>query len=278
MRPVIIKFLNEKFNTGIFSWLVPELAVIYSGAMLVCLIIYVRRSKAKGLSEYYAWGAAIVGSFAGIIGVRLLYLLLNIKLVFQQPSILLELNGSTISFGGYFFGAIIFVIYLKLKNEDWLSHLDIASSVLGLGIMIGRISCFLNGDDYGTITNAAWGVRYPPGSYPFTDHVNKGLINLTANNSLPLHPVQLYLSLNGLVLFLICSFIFKKYNYRAGFLFILFWLLYGITRFCLEFFRGDYPGKIFGFLTSGQVMCIMVFITSSFLLLRFRYNVIPAES
>ena len=219
-----------------------------------------------------------MGSFAGIIGVRLLYLLLNIKLVFQQPSILLELNGSTISFGGYFFGTIAFVAYLKFKNQNWISHLDAAASVLGLGIMIGRISCFLNGDDYGTITKAAWGVSYPPGSFAFADQVNKGLINLTANQSLPLHPVQLYLSLNGLVLFLICSYIYKKYNYHAGFLFSLFWLLYGLTRFCLEFFRGDYPEKIFGFLTSGQVMCFMVFITTSLLFLRFRFKVIPSES
>ncbi len=278
MRPVIVKFLNELFNTQVFNWLVPDLALIYSGAVFICIIVYVRRSNSKGLSEYYSWGAALLGSFAGIIGVRLWYLLLNLDLVFQQPSILFELNGSTISFGGYIFGMLGFVSYLKIKNQDVFRHLDAAASILGLGIVVGRIGCFFNGDDFGTITQAAWGVRFPPGSYPFVDQVNNGLINFMASNSLPVHPVQLYLSLNGLALFLLSSYIFKNYRFHPGFLFFLFWFLYGVTRFCLEFFRGDYPENIFGILTSGQMMCLFLLLASlAILLLKFSYKFMSIE-
>ena len=92
MRPVIVKFLNEVFKTNVFNWLVPELAVLYSGTIFICLLIFVRRVKLKGLSEYHAWGVGIFSCLAGIIGVRLWYLLLNIDIVFQQPSVLLELQ------------------------------------------------------------------------------------------------------------------------------------------------------------------------------------------
>jgi len=267
MRPVIVRALNEWFGTNVFSWLVPDLALVYTTAIAVCLWVFIRRAKSEGLSEYHALGAALCGSLSGILGVRIWYLVANLGAVFQNPSMLLELNGPTVSFGGYILGAIGFATYLKLNKQETLRYLDISASCLGLGPMVARWACFLNGDDYGSVSHVPWAVSYPPGSYPFVDHVNRGLINVMADRSLPVHPVQLYLSAKGLLLFVICSWLWKRHRLPAGNLFIIFWLLYGLLRFTLEYFRGDQQEVIFGYFTTGQVVCLMIAVVSTLFLL-----------
>ena len=258
MRPVLVDSLNSYFKTTLFHWLVPELAVVYTAAILVCLLLFVRRAKQSGLSEFHAWGAALVGILAGIIGTRAWYLLINWRDMSQDPSIIYELNGPTVSFGAYVFGSAAFIAYLGWKKQPILRYLDTYASCLGLGPMIARWSCFLNGDDYGTITAVPWAVRYPVGSYPFVDHVNQGLINVMADRSLPTHPVQLYLSLKGLLLFLICSFLWRHAKLRPGVLFGVFWMLYALLRFGIEFFRGDPTIHYWRSFTYGQVVCFFI--------------------
>ncbi len=259
MRPVIVNALNGYFGTGLFTWLVPDLPVVYAAAILVCTLIFVKRAKEAGLQEYHAWGAALSGTIAGIVGVRLWYLLANFDRVLREPSMVWDLNGPTVSFGGYLFGAAAFAGYLLWKRQDLPGYLDAAGSCLGLGPMIGRWACYLNGDDFGTLSSLPWAVRYPPGSYPFVDHVNRGYINLTADSSFPVHPVQLYLSLSGLLLFFICTWLWKQRRFRPGAVFGIFWLLYSFTRFLLEFFRGDYDVKYLAVFTPGQIACVVIF-------------------
>ena len=52
-------------------------------------------------------------------------------------------------------------IYLRKKNEPWLMWADIVAPCLILGYAIGRIGCFLVGDDYGIPTNLPWGMSFP---------------------------------------------------------------------------------------------------------------------
>ena len=262
MRPVIVESLNRYFQTTVFNWLIPELALVYTAAILVCLLIFVRRAKQSGLSEFDAWGAALSGILAGIIGVRAWYLLLNAGSVVRDPSMLWETNGPTVSFGGYFFGIVTLVAYLRLRKQPVLRYLDVAASCLGLGPMIGRWSCFLNGDDYGKVSALPWAVQYPPGSYPFVDHVNHGLINVMADHSLPVHPVQLYLSLKGLLLFLLCSYLWHRRRFLPGVLFGIFWVAYALLRFSIEFFRGDPTMNYWRSFTYGQVVCVLILIAS----------------
>lgn len=262
MRPVIVKYLDEHLGSGIFSWIVPDVSSIYSAAIFVCALVFIRRVKGAGLSEYHAWGAMICGTSAGIIGVRVWYLLMNVSSVVRDPTMLWDLNGATVSFGGYFLGAGAFIVYLAFKKESPLKYMDAVASCLGLGPMIARWACFMNGDDFGTVTSVPWAVSYPPGSYAFADHVNRGLINLMADHSLPVHPVQLYLSLDGLVLFIVCSLLWKRGGLRPGYLFGIFWGLYSISRFTLEFTRGDYVDRYWSYFTSGQVTCTVIMISS----------------
>lgn len=258
MRPVIVAYLNRLFHTTAFNWLVPELAMLYAGAIFACVLVFIRRVKISGLSEFHGWSAALCGALAGIVGVRLWWLLLHLGQVVDQPSLLLDLNGPTISFGGYFFGLIAFVGYLWSRRQGPLPYLDVLASCLGLGPMIARWACFLNGDDYGTPSTLPWAVRYPAGSYAFADHLNRGWIRLADSVSLPVHPVQIYLSFKGLALFLICSWLWKRKVLAPGGLFGAFWLLYALLRFTMEFFRGDSTDVYPLGLTYGQWVCVLI--------------------
>jgi phosphatidylglycerol:prolipoprotein diacylglycerol transferase len=81
--------------------------------------------------------------------------------------------------------------------------------------------------------------------------------------SLPVHPVQLYLSLKGMILFIALSLVYVHLKDRPGLTFGIFWLSYGILRFAGEFFRGDHPVVLFGVFNAAQVVSVLVIFASA---------------
>ncbi|MBX2991523.1 MAG: prolipoprotein diacylglyceryl transferase [Bacteroidetes bacterium] len=263
MRPRIVENLNATFDTNIFSYLVPDPAFMYAVAIAVCAVIVVRRSSEDGLSRYHALGGVIWGTVGGLIGARVFFLLTHYERVLYNPAMLFDLNGATVSWGAYIGGAAALLIYFKLKGQPSLRYLDVIASCAGIGIFFGRISCFLNGDDYGTMTSIAWGVSFPHGSFPFAAQVKEGLIDPLASLSLPVHPVQLYGSLKGLALFIVFTTLWRRFALPAGTLFCAYWMAFSLVRFSIEFFRGDVSRGFIGPLSTGQLMSMIIFVCSA---------------
>ncbi len=261
MRPHIVETLNAWSGTELFGWLVPDPAFVYALAMAVVGLVFVRRVEKDGLDPVHALGAAIWAIIGGLIGARVFFLIQHNDLLLARPSILFDLNGGTVSWGAYLGGSLAFILYLHRSHQPSLRYLDVLASCLGLGPFIARWACFLNGDDYGTLTNVAWAVSFPHGSYPFAAQVQAGLLEPVAELSLPIHPVQLYLSLKGLLLFLVCTMLWKR-KLPDGFLFAIYWLLFAAVRFVLEFFRGDSTRGFVGGLSVGQGMALAVFLAA----------------
>jgi len=259
MRPRIIDFLNERFGVSIFGWLVPDPSTMYAIAMLVCLIVFVRRARVAQLSQSHALKAAIWAMIGGLVGARVFFLLQHPGGVIARPGIIFSVSGGTASWGAYLGGIMGFWGYLASRREAALPYLDVIASLLGLGPFLARWSCFLNGDDFGILSGLPWGVAYPHGSIPFAHQVQQGLINPLADLSLPLHPNQLYLSLNGLLLFFLFTFIWRRYRFAPGVLFCLYWAVYSFNRFFLEFFRGSSPREYLGILSFPQIMTVVIF-------------------
>jgi phosphatidylglycerol---prolipoprotein diacylglyceryl transferase len=109
-----------------------------------------------------------------------------------------------------------------------------------VGLGLGRIGNFINGELYGRATDVPWAMVFPHGG------------------DVPRHPSQLYEAvLEGLVLFLILWFLRKK-DFRDGMMVVFFLLFYGIFRFFIEFFREPDPqlGLLLGQTVSmGQILC-----------------------
>jgi len=272
VRPRIIDWLDHFFNVGFFNYVIPDPAYMYAIMIGIMAWLFISRCAKVNLSKYHATGITIWGTIAALVGARMFFLIQNADLIMQDPAMLLEINGATVSFGAYL-GAIIGILaYAKIYRIPVLNYLDVLVSAAGVGPLLGRIGCFLNGDDFGKVSRVPWAVRYPAGSYPFMDHVQKGLIASTAKLSLPVHPVQLYGSLKGLLLLILFTWLWQKNFFRPGVLFLLFWIAYPIARFTLEFFRGDDNRGWVGPLSTGQFMSVCIFSISLLCLLQLSFK------
>jgi len=130
---------------------------------------------------------------------------------------------------------------------------DLISPLIALGLFSGRIGCFLAGCCYGKETSVGWAVV-------FTNPDSLARLNV------PLHPTQLYEAADGLVLFFLLSWMERRKSFD-GQIFWLFVLLYSITRFFVEIFRGDPRGFLFtDVLSTSQAVGILLAIFSLFML------------
>lgn len=259
MRPRIVAFLNEALGVDLFQWIVPYPAFVYALTMAVCLVVFVRRCRSVGLDPYHALGATVTAMLGGLLGARLLWVVMNVDQWAAVPRALIQVSGATISWGAYLGGALGFIGYLALRRRPVLAHVDVLGSVFGLGPFIGRWACFLNGDDFGTLSEVPWAVVYPHGSMAFAHQVRHGLIDPLAEVSLPTHPVQLYLSLNALLLFALFTWLWRRFRFPPGTIFLGYWAVYAATRFALEYFRGDARTLYLDRFTPGQMGAIVVF-------------------
>jgi len=176
--------------------------------------------------------------FGLVIGARIGYVLFyGLGDYFKNPLEIFAVWHGGMSFHGGLAGAVIAgVIFCRKYGQDFweLGDLIIVTAPVGLGL--GRLGNFINGELYGRVTELPWGMVFPLGG------------------PLPRHPSQLYeFLLEGVVLFIILWSL-KDKNFRFGMLISFFLILYGVFRFIVEFFRAPDPqlGFILGPFTMGQ--------------------------
>jgi phosphatidylglycerol:prolipoprotein diacylglycerol transferase len=272
MRSRIIDYLNGVTHSNIFQLLIPLPELVYIIAFLIVALIYHFRSQRLGLNRSLTFWSLMVGGISAFLGAKLFYVLLHIEGYLLLPSHILA-PGGTFSWGAYIGLCLGLYLFLRLKHQPVLPYLDVLGSCLGIGPFIGRWSCYLNGDDYGKVTDLFWAVKYPVGSIPFAAHANDGLIPYSSQLSASVHPNQLYLSLNGLLLFFLMSWIWKKFNKYQGLTFGLFFLFYGVSRFYLEFFRDEAGTSLLPVLNFPQIMSLTIVTMSTAYLLYLYGNI-----
>lgn len=140
------------------------------------------------------------------------------------------------SFLGGILGGLLGVFFILRLLKLRLSVSDAFAFALPIGLIIGRIGCFLGGCCFGTTTSVPWAVTYPANSHAYNIHLAKGLIDPSASTSLPVHPTQLYEIVFSLVIVLILLICRKRLK-REGSIFCLFIVFYCGFRFFEEFVR-----------------------------------------
>ncbi|MDZ7724152.1 MAG: prolipoprotein diacylglyceryl transferase [candidate division KSB1 bacterium] len=194
-----------------------------------------RRAKKQGVDPNHILDLSVILIISGIVGSRLFYVLFHLD-EFKgrwldtinpvQSDGTIGIAGLTL-LGGVVLCFIAAFYYLRLKKLSFLKFADILVPAVGLGIFLTRIGCYLNGCCYGLPCDAhsQFCVEFP--------------VNSAAGSQfpgIPLIPTQLYSSLYGLIIFgaLLFAERWKKYD---GFLFYLFVVLYGFSRFIIDIFR-----------------------------------------
>jgi len=161
--------------------------------------------------------------------------------------------GGLTFYGGLGLAALVGIIYIKRRRQPLWEIGDLAGYGIPLGLVFGRIGCFLAGCCFGRTCAAPPGIMFPKGSPAWQLHVDQGLISTTAVRSLPVHPTQLYEAAACLLIFLWLYFWIRPRKRFSGQLFFLFCMAYAVARFAIEFLRADQRGEIFGLATSQTV-------------------------
>ncbi len=189
-----------------------------------------------------------------ILGGRIGYCLFyKPEFYLANPTQILMVWRGGMSFHGGFLGVLIAIILFTRKNNlPFWRLIDIAACVTPIGLFFGRIANFINGELYGRVTDAAWGVVFPRGG------------------EFPRHPSQLYeAALEGLLMlaaFYILqtrSKMLSKPMLASG----LFLTFYGASRFFVEFYRepDDFLGLLALGLSMGQWLCAPMILAGIYL-------------
>ena len=223
----------QLFHIGSFA--VPTYGVLVALGVLTGLWISVRNSERQGIKAEYAWDFGIAVVLAGILGSKILYILVDLHTYMQHPGEIFSL--ATLQAGGVFSGGLIgaFVVawwFLRKHQMPALATCDAFAPGLSMGHAIGRLGCFAAGCCFGKPTDHFWGVT-------FTNPLAQQLVGTPLNQAL--QPTQLIESGAELIIFGILTWMFARKKFDGQIL-GAYLFLYGIARFLIEFLRGD-PGR-----------------------------------
>ena len=195
--------------------------------------------------------------FIGLVGARLFYCFQYWgRGINSLLDVLQYWKGGIVYYGGVLGGSIAFFVYRYFRPFPLRPYLDAIAPAIMVGTFFGRLGCFLNGCCYGDVCNLPWAVSFPKPSPPWDYEIARGLIPATATQSLPLHPTQLYSSLDSLVI-LILLWAFYPLRRRDGEVMGLLMVTYPITRFLIEYLRND-EGVFFAGLTISQNISLLL--------------------
>jgi phosphatidylglycerol:prolipoprotein diacylglycerol transferase len=245
------------FHLGSFS--IPTYGVLVATGVLVGLWISVRNAQKQGIKAENAWDFGIALVLAGILGSKVLYIILDWRSGHAYGQNLREIfTFDTLQAGGVFSGGLVaaFMVawwFLRKHRMPALATCDAFAPGLAMGHAIGRLGCFAAGCCYGKPTDHFWGVT-------FTNPLAAQLVGTPLGHAL--EPTQLFESAAELGIFFLLTWMFKRKKFD-GQVFGAYLFLYGIARFFLEFIRGD-PGRgsVFGGVLSGTQLIAICLVLS----------------
>jgi phosphatidylglycerol---prolipoprotein diacylglyceryl transferase len=222
------------------------LMYVFGFAASYLLVQYQMKRKDFGISKLEVENLYFYLILGLVIGARLGYVLFyDLQMYLADPFEMVAIWHGGMSFHGGLIGVLIVAIVFCWKNKrSFWKVADLVIVTAPIGLALGRIGNFINGELWGRATRVPWGMIFHKGG------------------PLPRHPSQLYESaLEGWLLFAILWYL-KDKRLPAGGLLAAFLFLYGAFRFFVEFFRE--PDVQLGFVlssfTMGQVLCTLMMV------------------
>jgi phosphatidylglycerol---prolipoprotein diacylglyceryl transferase len=191
--------------------------------------------------------------FGGRLGYVLFY---NFEYFSQNLLEIFKIWQGGMSFHGGLFGVIVStLIYSKITKNNFFRFTDLICCAAPIGIFLGRIANFINGELYGKFSTLPWSVIFPDGG------------------NIPRHPSQIYESiLEGIILFILINFLaFKKKSLNTtGLTSGIFLVLYSTFRIISEIFRepDSHLGYFLNYFSMGTLLSLIT-LFSGFLIIFF---------
>ncbi|MFX0548359.1 prolipoprotein diacylglyceryl transferase [Hathewaya histolytica] len=247
MRPILF---------SIFGLEIKGYGLMIAIGVLSALMILLNISRKRGYNEDNVWSIFFYAIIGGAVGGKLLWVITDIKLIIDEPSILLNLGYGFVIYGAIIGGVI--AIYMACKKYNWntLKFLDIAVPCVAIAQGFGRIGCLFAGCCYGAHTDSHLGIVFEN--------------SLFAPPGVRLHPTQIYSSIFD---FLLGAFLllYLKKDHKDGQVFGAYIISYSIGRFLIEFLRDDPRGSV-GILSTSQFIAIFTLIFGVLIFSRYRFK------
>jgi phosphatidylglycerol:prolipoprotein diacylglycerol transferase len=223
--------------------------VLLAAAYLLGLKLAMVRAHARGLDQARVLDLGIYIIISALLGAKLLLLVTDWRTFTSSPGELLTLARS----GGVFYGGLIVAVavalwYIRRVGLPLWTTCDVFAPGIALGHVIGRLGCLFAGCCYGKPTDLPWGIT-------FTDPFAAANVGTPLNR--PLHPTQLYEAGAEAMILIILLATESRGRRFAGRTFWLYMLLYAVSRFIIEIFRGDPRGNV-GILSTSQFISVLL--------------------
>jgi phosphatidylglycerol---prolipoprotein diacylglyceryl transferase len=237
----------ELFSIGpitIYSY-----GVLLAASYLLGLWLAMRRAKQWGLDPSRVLDLGIYIIIAALIGAKLLLLVVDFDQFSSSPQDLLSLARS----GGVFYGGLILAVvvafwYIARHRLPFWTTCDVFAPGIALGHVTGRLGCLAAGCCYGRPTDVAWAIT-------FTNPL--AAANVGTPLGIPLHPTQIYEAGAELLILVVLLATERRGRPFPGRTFWLYMLLYAISRYIVEIYRGDPRGAVFGLSTSQFISLVL---------------------
>lgn len=268
--------IDKLFSIGGFA--ITPFGLLLPLAFIAAFFQLRRGMRLLGIGDDEEASSMVVfAGFGGILGGKLYYALL-----YRDWSALIDRAG-LVWYGGFIGGTLAVMLYLYRQKLPAWRTLDAATPALALGYAVGRIGCFLVGDDYGRPTELPWGVVFKKGLPPTTagyleDYFGIDMAGTDPNAWVAVHPTQIYETLAAFVIFLVGWRWLKRsastgadgsLRSGPGLTALGIFMLLAIERFCVEILRAK-DDRFFGAFTVAQTISIAIFVIAGLLWLRRR--------
>ena len=223
--------------------------VLLAAAYLLGLQFALVRARRRGLDAQSVMDLGIWIIISALVGAKLLLLVVDFKQFTQSPRELLGLARSGgVFYGGLIAAVVVALLYLRRHKLPLWTTTDVFAPGIALGHVVGRFGCLFAGCCYGKPTTLPWGITFTD---PFA------AANVGTPLGVALHPTQLYEAGAELLILGVLLATERKGRGFAGRTFWLYMLLYAISRFIIEFYRGDERGTV-GMFSTSQFISILL--------------------
>lgn len=223
--------------------------VLLAASYLLGLRVAMWRAKRWGIDSNRVLDLGIYIIIAALVGAKLLLFIVDFEQFRQSPAELLSLARS----GGVFYGGLLLAVavafwYMAKHRMPFWSTCDVFAPAIALGHVTGRLGCLAAGCCYGKPTDVPWAIVFTNPS---------AAANVGTPLGIPLHPTQLYEAGAELLILVVLLTTERKGRYFPGRTFWLFMLLYAVSRYIIEIYRGDPRGTVLDFSTSQFISIVL---------------------
>lgn len=218
---------NSEIAFSVFGWPIRWYALAYLAGIFLGYWYLLKLIDQPGapMARRHADDMIFYAMLGIILGGRLGYVLFyNLEAYIQKPATIFKLWDGGMSLHGGVIGVLIAIWYVTRKEKlSFLRFCDYVACVIPFGLFLGRIANFVNGELWGRISYVPWAIIFPGEAGP-----------------LPRHPSQLYeAGLEGLLMMAVLTWLFWRTDarYKPGLLVGMASIIYGVSRFAVEFVR-----------------------------------------